>query len=386
MAMTYDFDAVVDRSHSDSVKWRKYAGKDVLPLWIADMDFPAPPPVLAAIRQRLDEGVLGYGTATDEHVAAVQGFLQRHYGWAIEPNWIVWLPGLVTGLNVACRAVGAPGDAVCTATPIYPPFLSAPVNAGRRVARVDLVRDEGGWLWDFAATDAALAQSHARLFLLCHPHNPTGRVWTADELTQIGLLAEKHDLIVCSDEIHAGLALDADARHVPFACHGPEFARRSITLMAPSKSFNMPGMGAAFAIVPDAALRRAVRAAVAGIVPDINVLGMAGLTAALTDCDDWLYALRRYLAGNARTLVRAIDAMPGLATTMPEASYLAWIDARALGIENPVAFFESHGLGFSDGADFGWPGFVRFNFGTRRALIDEALARLSVAVAAVAIR
>ena len=378
--MPSEFDISIDRAGSDSIKWSKYAGRDVLPMWIADMDFAAPPAVLDAIRRRLDHGVLGYPAATKGQVAAVVDYLHRHYGWDIDPAWIVWLPGLVTGLNVACRAVGTPGDAVFTATPIYPPFLSAPRNAGRRVARCDLVRDERGWLWDFAAVDAALAESRARLFLLCHPHNPTGRIWDADEMAQIAALAEKHDLVVCSDEIHAGLALDPSARHVPFAVHAPRLAARTITLMAPSKAFNMPGMGASFAIVPDATLRRAVHAAAAGLVPDVNVLGMAALEAALTACDDWLVALRHYLAGNARAVLRAVDALPALVMHAPEASYLAWIDARGMGVDAPVASFEAHGLGLSDGADFGMPGFVRLNFGTQRARLDDALTRLARAV------
>lgn len=378
----FDFDAPIDRTGGDSIKWAKYAGRDVLPMWIADMDFAAPPAVLDAIRHRLDHGVLGYPQATESQVSSVVDYLARHYGWTIDPAWIVWLPGLVTGLNVACRAAGEAGDAVFTATPIYPPFLSAPSHAGRRVARCALVRDEQGWLWDFAAVDAALSESRARLFLLCHPHNPTGRVWDAGELAQVASLAEKHDLVVCSDEIHAGLALDPSARHVPFALHAPQLAARTITLMAPSKAFNMPGMGAAFAIVPDAGLRRAVRGSAAGIVPDVNVLGMAALEAAFTRCDDWLLALRRYLAGNARAVVRAVDALPGLAMHAPEASYLAWIDARGLGVEAPAAHFERHGLGLSDGADFGMPGFVRLNFGTRRAVLDEALRRLAAATQA----
>lgn len=389
--MRFDFDEVIDRIRTDSVKWAKYAAgrdsnetaRDVIPLWVADMDFAAPPAVLSALRQRVDHGVLGYNQPTPSQIDAVVAYLCRKFDWIIDPAWIVWLPGLVSGLNVACRAVGTAGDAVFTATPIYPPFLSAPKFSGRRVVSAPLARDSAGWLWDFPAVDAVLKTSQAKLFLLCHPHNPTGRVWNEDELWQIAALAEKHDLVVCSDEIHNGLILSPSHQHRLFATLAPELAARTITLMAPSKTFNIPGLGCAFAIISDSRLRRGFREAMHGIVPHVNALGMAATEAALTSCDDWHAALIAYLRDNLRAVERAVAAMPGLDMRPVEATYLAWIDARELaadaGIENPAPWFEQHGLGLSDGADFGAPGFVRLNFGTRRALLDEALARLSQA-------
>ena len=383
--MSHDFDAAVDRSGTDSVKWAKYAGRDIIPLWVADMDFAAPPAVIAALRGRLDQGVLGYNQPTASQVEAVVAYLERHFAWRIDPEWIVWLPGLVSGLNVACRAVGAPGDAVFTATPIYPPFLSAPIDSGRRLASAPLVRDSGGWLWDFPAVDAVLRSSRTKLFLLCHPHNPTGRVWHADELWQIAALAEKHDLVVCSDEIHNGLVLSPQCQHQLFATLSPELAARTITLLAPSKTFNIPGLGCAFAVIPAARLRQDFRQAMHGIVPHVNALGMVATEAALTLCDDWHAALLDYLRGNLRAVERAVAALPGLDMRPVEATYLAWIDAREFaadrGVGNPARWLEQHGLGLSDGADFGAPGFVRLNFGTRRALLDEALARLARAAA-----
>lgn len=380
--MSDDFDAAVERAGTDSVKWAKYAGagRDVIPLWVADMDFPAPPAVLDALRRRLEHGVFGYNRPTASQVDAVVGYLARKFDWAIDPGWIVWLPGLVSGLNVACRAFGAPGDAVFTATPIYPPFLTAPGNFGRRVVSAPLVRDSGGWLWDFPAVDAVLKGSRAKLFLLCHPHNPTGRAWNEDELWQLAALAEKHDLVLCSDEIHNGLVLDPGHRHRPVATLSPELAARTVTLMAPSKTFNIPGLGCAFAIIPDHGLRHAFHAAMHGIVPHVNALGMAANEAALTLCDDWQAALLDYLRGNLRAVERAVAEANGLDMRPVEATYLAWIDAREFaagrGIDNPARWFEQQGLGLSDGAEFGAPGFVRLNFGTRRALLDEALGRL----------
>ena len=400
--MSFDFDAVVDRANTDSLKWARYAGRnssgnvsgdsgpsgncgDIIPLWVADMDFAAPPAVLAALRRRIDHGVFGYNQPTASQVDAVIGYLARRFAWAIDPAWIVWLPGLVSGLNVACRAVGEAGDTVFTATPIYPPFLAAPKYSGGHVVSAPLVRDSAGWLWDFPMVDAVLRTSRAKLFLLCHPHNPTGRVWNEDELWQIALLAEKHDLVVCSDEIHNGLVLEPSCRHRVFATLSPEIAARTITLLAPSKTFNIPGLGCAFAVIPDAGLRRKFGDAMRGIVPHVNALGLVATEVALSSCDEWQAALLDYLRDNARTVERAVAGLPGLDTRPVEATYLDWIDAREFaaerGIECPVRWFEQQGLGFSDGADFGAPGFVRLNFGTRRALLDEALARLTRAVA-----
>lgn len=377
---TFDFDTPVDRAGSDSVKWTKYAGRDVLPLWVADMDFAAPPAVLAAMRERLEHGVFGYNQPTPAQTQAVADHLARWFDYAIEPEWIVWLPGLVSGLNIACHAVGESGDAVFSATPIYPPFLSAPGFAGRRIVSAPLVRDQDAWVWNFASVDAVLNSSRARLFELCHPHNPVGRVWHEDELWQIAALAEKHDLIVCADEIHNGLILEPSRRHRLFASLAPEVAARTITLMAPSKTFNIPGLGAAFAIIGDTGLRRRFTLAMRGIVPHVNLFGMVATEAALTRCDDWHAALIAYLRGNARAVERAVNVLPGLSMTPVEATYLAWIDVSALGLSDPVRHFEAHGLGLSDGADFGAPGFMRLNFGTRRAVLDEALARFAGAV------
>jgi cystathionine beta-lyase len=382
--MSIDFDTVLKRDGTDSVKWAKYASSKfpdgIIPLWIADMDFAAPPPIIEALRQRIDRGAFGYNQPTESQIGAVVSYLDCKFGWPIDQEWIVWLPGLVSGLNVACRAAGETGDAVFTTTPIYPPFLSAPGYSCRRLASAPLVSDSKGWLWDFSAVDAVLKSSRAKLFLLCHPHNPTGRVWNDDELWQIGLLAEKHDLVVCSDEIHNGLILSPFHQHRLFATLSPELAARTITLMAPSKTFNIPGLGCAFAIISDSHLRRSFRQAMHGIVPHVNSLGMVATEAALTQCDDWHAALLDYLRGNLRAVERAVSAAPGLAMHPAEATYLAWIDAREFaadrGIHNPAGYFEQHGLGLSDGAEFGAPGFVRLNFGTRRALLDVALDRL----------
>jgi cystathionine beta-lyase len=369
------FDTPPDRRDSDSIKWGKYAGRDILPLWVADMDFAAPPAVVEVLRQRIEHGVFGYGHPWPALEESVLAHLESEYNWRIEAEWIVWLPGLVTGLNVACRAVD--GE-VLTATPIYPPFLSAPRFSGRPLNRVELACVDGRWQWDKIALQNA-STAATRLFLLCHPHNPVGRCWSRDELDDLAIFAEKNDLIVCSDEIHCGLILDADKRHIPFASLSSEAARCSITLMAPSKTYNIPGLGCAFAVIPDAARRRRFLHAMDGIVPHVNVLGLAACEVAYRDCGDWHRELLAYLAGNRDRVAVAVDAEKRAKMSHVEATYLAWIDVRELGLSNPAAHFEAHGLGLSDGADFGAPGWLRLNFGCARSTLDAALTRFATA-------
>ncbi len=383
-SMAFDFDRVIDRRGGDSTKWNKYAGRDVIPLWVADMDFAAPPALLQALQTRIEHGVFGYGQPWPSLVEAVLEHLEREYAWPVKEEWLVWIPGLVAALDVACRAVGSSGDAVFTATPIYPPFLSAPTHSGRHVVTTPLLRDAARWCWDFAAVDRVLTTSGAKTFLLCHPHNPVGRVWREDELQQIAKLVDKHDLIVQSDEIHCDLILAPAHRHRPFATLSAEMAQRTVTLIAPSKTFNVPGLGCSIAVIPDARLRRNFRSVMQGIMPHVNTLGLVACEAAFRHGAAWRSALLDYLRGNARRVEAAVSSMQGLSMTPVEATYLAWIDARELckthGVDNPQRFFEDAGVGLSDGADFGAPGFVRLNFGCPRSTLDAALKRMAQAV------
>lgn len=361
----------------DSLRWNRYAGRDVIPLWVADMDFPSPPAVIAALQERIASGLFGYGQPWPSLIDTIVAHCQRTYDWAIDPDWLVWLPGLVPGLHVACRAIE--GD-VFTATPVYPPFLSAPSCQRRLLRTLPLVQSEDGWCWDFAAADAVMKA--ARLFLLCHPHNPVGRAWREDELWQLAALAEKHDLVVCSDEIHCDLTLQG--RHRPFATLSPETAARTITLMAPSKTYNIAGLGCSFAIIPNVALRQQFETAMQGIVPHVNVLGLAACEAAYRDGEPWRLDLLAALHANAAKVERTINTLPGLSMHTVEASFLAWIDCRDWGREHPAAEFEKAGVGLSNGRDFG-PGnaygqYVRLNFGTQPTLLGAALSRIEQAV------
>jgi cysteine-S-conjugate beta-lyase len=372
----FDFDSVIERHGTGSEKWDKYRGRDVIPMWVADMDFRSPPAVVDALRQRVEHGVFGYTGPTPEVVEAVVEMLARDHGWAVDPGWVVWLPGLVSGLNVTCRAVGEPGDDVLTLVPVYPPFLSAPRNSGRSLVRVPMQADGNRWTIDFERLAAAVTP-RTRLLLLCNPHNPVGRVFDRAELERLAELSAAADLVVCADEIHCGLVLDPGTDHVAFATLGPEAARRSITLMAPSKTFNLAGLGCAFAIIPCEPLRRRFVQAKAGIVPMINPFAYLAAAVAYRDCGDWRRALLDYLRGNRDRLAEALTAMPGRLTMAPvEGTYLAWIDVRGTGIDEPVRFFEEAGVGLQDGREFDGPGFLRMNFGCPREVLREGLRRM----------
>lgn len=371
----FDFDEVIDRSGTASEKWDKYRGGDIIPLWVADMDFRSPPAVIAALRERIDHGVFGYTAPPDELAETVVSYLKREYGWDVEPGWLVWLPGLVCGLNVACRAAGSQGDEIITFTPVYPPFMTAPELSGRTSVKVPLRQNNQLWEIDLPALEGAITQRTSML-MLCNPHNPVGRVWTRDELTGLLEMAERHDLIICSDEIHSGLVLDPDKKHIPFAMLSEAAASRSITLNAPSKTFNIPGLGCSFAVISEPSLRRGFKKVMNGIVPHVNLLGYTATQAAYQHGEQWRCELVEYLRGNRDLVMQELGGISGIALTPVEATYLAWIDVRKNGIEQPVRFFEQAGVGLSDGAAFGLPGFVRLNFGCRRELLAEALGRI----------
>jgi cystathionine beta-lyase len=368
----FDFSIPVDRRDTASMKWDKYKGKDIIPLWVADMDFRSPPAVLEALHQRTAHGVFGYSLPPESLNTTVVKMLQSDYGWTIEPHWLVWLPGLVTGLNVACRAVGEDNDGVMTAVPVYPPFLTAPANSRRRLVKVPLQGKDNRWTFDFDRFESAIT-ADTRLFLLCNPHNPVGRIFSRDELTDLVMICEKHDIVICSDEIHCGLLLDEDKTHLPTATLGQEVAQRTITLMSPSKTFNLPGLGCAFAVISNEGLRRKFIKAASGIVPHVNALGFVAAEAAYRHGARWHTELLEYLRGNRDTVARAVGETPLLSMTSPEATYLAWIDVRRADLPDPVRFFEDAGVGLQDGAEFDGPGFVRLNFGCQRPLLEEAL-------------
>jgi|UniRef100_UPI004049E969 cysteine-S-conjugate beta-lyase len=384
--MNFNFDTPTNRVGTDSQKWQKYAGRDVLPMWVADMDFKSSPAILAALHERVEHGIYGYARPTKATMDVMVAAMDSRYGWSIDPAWIVWLPGLVCGLNVTAQAFAEPGDEVLTLAPIYPPFISAPKNSARVSVSVDLQLKDGRWDIDWDALKAAVTP-RTKLFLLCNPHNPVARVWRREELTRMGEFCVHHNLVLCSDEIHCDLILD-DLPHIPTALIGEEIARRSITLMAPSKTYNVPGLGTSFAIIPDVGLRAKFVRATAGIVAEVNALGFTACEAAYRDSEPWRQGLLAYLRGNRDLLLDFVAReLPGVTIEAPiEATYLAWLNVRELGLKDPIAHFEAHGVGLSDGAFFGAPKghYVRINFGCTRSTLQESLQCMKKAVAAIA--
>ncbi|MDS4029412.1 MAG: PatB family C-S lyase [Candidatus Contendobacter sp.] len=383
--MPYDFDRAPDRHGTDSLKWQRYG--NALPLWVADMDFVSPEPVLAALHERVAHGVFGYGAPPEALTETICARMNALYRWTVTPEQIVHLPGLVCGLNVACRAVGEPGDAVLVQTPVYPPFLTAPGYQGRELVTAELtaaIRDGRLYYGFDDTTFEATIGPRTQLFILCHPHNPVGRTFTRAELQRLAAICERHDLTICSDEIHCDLLLDG-RRHVPLATLAPEIAQRCITLMAPSKTFNIAGLGASFAIIQNPELRRRFKQAMRGIVPDANILGLRAALAAYRHGDDWLRELLVYLTANRDYVVEYVARhLPGVRVTVPEATYLAWLDCRDVDLSgNPHEFLlRKAGVALNDGATFGpgGDGFVRLNFGCPRDRLAEGLERMRAAL------
>ena len=379
--MRYDFDVPVDRSDTWSSRWERYRGRDVIPLWVADTDFRAPPAVLRAFAERVEHGVFGYTNPPEELRVAIVERMLRLYGWSIRSGWIVFLPGVVPGLHLAARHLVPSDGHALVPTPIYHHFKRAVELAPRAHSDVPLALSGGRWVFDEDALRAALRPS-SRLLFLCNPQNPGGTIFTRSELERFADFARRHDLVICSDEIHADILLEPGKPHVPIASLAPEVSRRSVTLMSPNKSFNFPAAGCAFAIIEDPELRRAFSADHHATVHDASVFGYVGALAAYREGDDWLAAQLAYLGENRDLVEREVASMPGLAMAHVEATYLAWIDAAALGWRDPHARFLEHGVALSPGAQFGAPAFVRLNFGTQRARLVEALARMRRALLA----
>lgn len=378
--MTVDFDTVLSRAGTAAMKWERYAGTDVLPFWVADMDFAVADPIRHALAERIAHPIYGYTTATDSLVRAVTGHLASEYGWHVEPDWLVWLPGVVSGLAASTRAFCGDGDELIVHTPIYHHFYDSHEEDRHALVRVPLGRDANGRrAWDIAATRAACTE-RTRLIMLCSPHNPTGTVFRADELAGIAQLAAERDLIVVSDEIHCDLVIDESARHVPTAAARPEIRDRTVTLMSASKTWNIAGLNCSFAIISDPGLRERFRGACRSIVPPVPPLAYVATEAAYRDGGPWRHALLDYLAGNFRLIAEALDDIDGLELQPLEATYLAWIDATALGLDDAQAFFETAGVGLSSGEQFGEPGHLRMNFACPRDTLREGLDRMVGAV------
>jgi cystathionine beta-lyase len=377
--MTFDFDTPIPRRGTGCIKYDRRPELD--PFWVADMDFTAAPVILEALHRRVDHGVFGYAQAHEGLIEAVIGYLRDRRGANVPAEHITHLGGLVPALSLAVRAFCKPGQAVMTLTPVYPPFLGVHHDGHVSLVTVDHMMGENGWTFDWEAMEKAVTPE-TRVFLLCNPQNPLGRVFSRAEVLRLAEFCEAHDLVLVSDEIHCDLIFDETATPHVSALKLPErFASRTITLLSPSKTWNIAGLGYAYAVIADDTLRRRFQTARGHTLAEINALAYYAAEAAYRHGEPWRRELIAYLRHNRDTLVDFIRThCPQLSVGAGEATYLAWLDAGALGVANPALHFEKHaGLFLSDGAFFGWPRYVRFNFGCPRATMLEGLEKMAAA-------
>jgi len=377
------FDKIIDRKNTFSEKWDKYKGKDIIPMWVADSDFEVAPEIVEALQQRVVHGVFGYSEQPTTGVQnAIQYHLKSQHGWEIDKNWIVPLPSLVSGLSLSCLMTDAKGDEVVeivTPQTIYPPFKYVIDNNKRQrievPVRLETSSDSERWVLDLDAFEKAITPQ-TKLLLFCNPHNPAGTVYTKEELEQVHDICKRHDLLICSDEIHCDLVLDENKKHIPLAMLNDDAKNRSITLMAASKTFNVPGLGFGFAIIPSDTLRDKFKVLVRQRMPDINILAQTATEAAFKQGESWRLEQIEYLRGNRDYLMQEINAIEGLKMYPLEATFLAWIDVSGLGLDDPETFFEEAGVGISAGKYFGDDNCIRLNFACRRSLLEEAVGRI----------
>lgn len=384
--MAYNFDHVIDRRTSHSIKWRHY-GPDILPLWVADMDFPAPPGVIAALERAVAHGIFGYEFPSRDLQEIIAARMSRLYGWRVAPDAILATPGVIAGFLVAAQAVCAAGEGVLIQPPVYPPFLTVHERAGLISQKAQLHYTSQGqiikYIFDEAVFKSGLNADGSRtgMFLLCNPHNPTGQIFSGSELGFMADTCMKNGTVICSDEIHSEILL-GEAVHTPIASLSNEVGANTITLIAPSKTFNVPGLFCAFAIIPNVSIRDRFRKIMERHAMHVNSLGLIAAQAAFSgDCDPWLMDLRQYLLENRNFLLEYVqNHFQGMKVTIPEATYLAWLDCRELQMKpNPFQFcLEKAKVALNDGAEFGpgGSGFLRLNFGCPRAILEDALERI----------
>jgi cystathionine beta-lyase len=389
--MIYDFDAVPDRRSTDSSKWHYYE-PDVLPMWVADMDFRSPEPVIRALRQRVEQGIFGYPKTigakpqyTHELYQAITQWLAARHGWQVQAEHLVLLQGVIPGLNLACRTF-AGGKGILVQPPVYDHILHAAEHTGAQSQQAALSQGpDGVYGIDFEAFEAAITPE-TRLFVLCNPHNPVGRVFRPDELSCLAEICLRHDVILCSDDIHADLVYPGYC-HVPLASLSPEIANNTITLMSPSKTFNLAGLKFAFAVIPNPELRQRFTQADEGLLGWVNLMGVVAAQAAYADGAEWLEQLLRYLQANQEAVLAFVQQeLPGMRMVKSEGTFMAWLDCRQAhnpeAARDPFTFFlEKARVGLSNGKNFGaqGEGFVRLNFGCPRPMLLEALEKMKKA-------
>jgi cystathionine beta-lyase len=382
--MKYDFDRIIHRENTNCVKFdlrKAYFGReDVIPMWVADMDFPVPPFVEEAVRKRAGHPIYGYSIIPDSYYEAVMAWQSRRYGWELKKDWILFSPGVVTGLNVIVQAFTDPGDKIIIQPPVYQPFFTCVENNDRKLLLNRLVEKDGAYTIDFDDLENKMKEG-AKMLIICSPHNPVSRCWKREELEWLGAKSIEHRVIVVCDEIHCDLVLEPH-RHIPLASISEEISRNTITCIAPSKTFNLAGLYSSSIIITNDSLRRRFIYAAEKIHLSANIFGITAAEAAYREGDIWLAELIKYLKSNI-TLVKDYLAarMPEVTVSPPEGTYMLWLDFRKLGFSAPdlkKLLIEKAGLGFVEGPTFGpgGDGFQRMNIGCPRVTLELALERL----------
>jgi cystathionine beta-lyase len=382
--MPYNFDEHIDREGTDSVKFdfrKQYFGReDVIPMWVADMDFPVPPFVSEAVRRRAGHPVYGYSIIPESYYEAVIAWQKRRYDWDIRRDWILFSPGVVTGLNVIVQALTDPGDKIIVQPPVYFPFFSCVEKNGRKLLYNQLVEKDGIYSIDFDDLENKMKEG-ARMLILCSPHNPVSRCWTRDELEWLGAKSIEYGVLVVSDEIHCDLVFEPH-QHIPLATLSEEIAQNTITCIAPSKTFNLAGLFTSSIIIANDSLRRKFKYAEEKIHLSANIFGITAAEAAYRTGEDWLGELMTYLKSNAGLVKDYLAVnMPEISVSPIEATYMLWLDFRKLDFSAPdlkKLLIEKAGLGFVEGTTFGpgGDGFQRMNIACPRATLEMAMKRI----------
>ncbi|MEA5461758.1 PatB family C-S lyase [Arcicella sp. LKC2W] len=374
--MQYNFDEVINRKNTDSFKWDFFNDpEDTIPMPVADMDFRSAEPILEALREVTEHGVFGYSMVPEVLKDVFQERLQRLYGWKTEKDWQVWIPGLVPAITASCRAIGEIGEGVITSIPVYHPFHLAPNYVGKKLQTFPMKEIDNRWTFDFEALEKAITPD-TKLFMLCNPYNPAGTVFTKEELEKLVDVCKKHDIVICSDEIHCDLILDENKKHIPIASLSEEATNMTITLLAPSKTFNIAGLGCSVAIIPNPELRKKFEDAKNGFFPPLTRHSLVAALVAYRDCEDWRLQLVDYLKANHDFLYQELNGYKGLKMLPLEATYLAWIDARGTGIADIQEKILKAGVRLMNGNVFMGEGFLRLNFACPKSVLEEAVKRI----------
>lgn len=388
--MSFDFDTVVDRRGTNSLKYdfSRERGKpeDILPLWVADMDFPTAPPILERLEKTVRHGIFGYSEGKEDYFQAVSGWYREHFEWEVERKWLVKTPGVVFAIAAAIRAFTKEGDSILLQQPVYYPFREAIIDNNRNLVNSPLQMVNGHYEIDFDDFERKIKENHVKMFLLCSPHNPGGRVWKEWELRKIGDICVENDVIVVSDEIHSDFVWE-DHKHLIFSSLSPEYAQRTITCTSPSKTFNLAGLQISNIFIPNQKMRRAFRQQVAAVgYSQVNIMGLMAGQAAYEEGEEWLRAVKSYIWDNFLFLKEYIEKnMPQIHVLVPEGTYLVWLDFQELGLtenEREKLIVNKARLWLDSGAMFGedGEGFERINIACPRIILETALEQLREAL------